>query len=90
MNHPEEKIPPDIRSTLDAMNRRKFINRGAILRGSLFVAVVLLTVIVTFPLYGGYLIGTAMSAGSGGGHSVLAFIPVVDFLIITSSAVVVF
>ncbi len=90
MNKPDDDIPPDIKSTLDAMNKSTSVGPSLIIRICLFATIVIITLTIGIPLFGGYLIGAAMSAGGGVAHSPFAFIPFIAVFVIIVSAIVIF
>ena len=87
---PDEEPPSEVKSTLEAMNRHESVGSGSMLRVSFFLAVVITTLALSIPLWGGYAIGAAMSAGSGGAGPALVLIPLADLAIIAISGIIIF
>ena len=85
-----EEPPADVKATLAAMNRPESIGSGPILRCALFLAIVLITLTISIPLWGGAAIDAAMSAGSGARGSTFIIIPIAGLVVITISALVIF
>jgi uncharacterized membrane protein YhaH (DUF805 family) len=85
-----DEIPASVQSTLDAMNKKERKDYGLSGRIAFFIFIVVVIVAISAAIFVPFAIGASMSAGSGGGNSPLALIPIIALIGILVSGVFIF